>query len=104
MANEAEGGREPSTCVLYNGTGIASDSCDPPCRPADQLLAAGAAVTSPSVLLVDAALVERIADARALPDHIVIVATDATAQAELGRRAEMSVAGIADALARHAII
>src|SRR5687768_18382127 len=104
MANETDGGRDAPTCKLYHGPGIASDSFDSPSQPADQLLAAGAAVNSPSVLLVDAKLVDRIGDARAVPDHVVIVATDEAAQAELGRRADVSLAGIADAAARRAIV
>ena len=104
MANEAEGARDAPTCVLYHGPGIASDSFDSPSRPADQLLAADTDVTSPSVLLVDAKLVDRIGDARAVPDHVVIVATDGAAAAELGRRADVSLAGIADAAGRRAIV
>ena len=52
----------------------------------------------------DAGLVERIGEARTVPDHVVIVATDARAEAALGRRAHISLAGTADAAARRAIL
>jgi len=90
--------------VLYGGSSIASDSCDAPCRPAEQLLAADTEATSASVLLVDATLVARVRDARALPDQTVIVATDSAAETALGRRAQISLAGITDASARRAIL
>ena len=93
MATKADGARDAPTCVLYHGPGIASDDFDSPSLPADQLLAAGADVTSASVLLVDAKFVDRIGEARAVPDHVVIVATDDAAKAELGRRADALARG-----------
>ena len=89
-------------CVLYARPGIACDLCDSPYRPADELLAAGTA-TAPSVLLVDAGLVERIRDPHSVPEHAVIVATDEHAAATLGKRAELSLVGIADTATRRTI-
>jgi HD-GYP domain-containing protein (c-di-GMP phosphodiesterase class II) len=88
--------------VLYARPGTACDICDSPVRPAEELLATGDAA-GPSVLLVDAELVERIRDPRAVPEHAVIVALDEYAAAELGKRAEMSLAGFKGASARRAI-
>ena len=90
-------------CVLFSGLGVASDG-ESPHQPADQLLTAGNGSTTASVLLVDALLVDRVGDASALPEHVVIVATDERATAALGRRAELSLAGIADRAARRAMI
>ena len=104
MANEAESKGDSPACVLYHGPGIASDSVDSPSRPAEELIGAGAVATSAAVLLVDAGLVERIGDARAIPPHVVVVATDEVAEVALGRRAEISLVGIADAAARRAIL
>ena len=104
MSTEAESERDAPTCETYGGWGNASDSGDPPCRPADQLLTAGTVITSPSVLLVDSTLVERVDDAGAVPREVVIVATDELAASALGRRAELSIAGIVDAAARRAIL
>jgi HD-GYP domain-containing protein (c-di-GMP phosphodiesterase class II) len=103
MAKDTEDGRD-AACNVYAGTGIASDGFDPPCRPAQQLLAAGADVTSPAVLLVDATLAEQIGGAPALPAHVVIVATDEAAAAVLGRRATLSLAGVADEAARRTVL
>jgi len=104
MAIEAESARDAPACTIYGGRGIAPDGCDPPCRPADQLLGTGAGVASASVLLVDATLLERIGDASAVPEHVVIVATDEPAESALGRRAELSIAEVTDAVARRAVL
>ena len=94
-----------SACVLYHGPANPPDSPDSPWRPAEELLAAGPATTgSPAVLLVDASLLEHIGDSRAVRDDIVIVATDVDAEAALGHRADLSLAGIRDSAARHAVL
>src|SRR6476659_5040604 len=100
MNDDVVPGQDAPACVLYSATGIASDICHSRCRPAEEMFAAGNVRTSPSVLLVDATLVARIADARALPDHVVIVATDAEAEAALGGRVEISLAGVTEGLVR----
>jgi len=104
MANEAERERDAPTCVMYAGRGIASDNGELPRRPAEELLGSATVVTSASVLLVDGSLVERVGDASAVPDHVVIVATDEPAASTLGRRADLSIAGITDAAARRAVL
>jgi HD-GYP domain-containing protein (c-di-GMP phosphodiesterase class II) len=98
-----EGATGTPACVVYAGRGAARDVCDSSCRPADELLVPGAAA-APAVLLADTALAERINDPRAVPEHVVIVAADEGASASLGRRAEHSLAGVADAAARRAIV
>jgi HD-GYP domain-containing protein (c-di-GMP phosphodiesterase class II) len=104
VTNQAAGRRDAPACVLYSGFDVASESCDALCRPAEQLLADGAAATLPSVLLVDATLVARVGDAHAVAHHVVIVAADQAAEAALGRRADISLAGMTDAAARRAIL
>jgi HD-GYP domain-containing protein (c-di-GMP phosphodiesterase class II) len=99
-----EGGTETPVCVLYAGPRVTTGDGDLPCRPAGELLADRAAITWASVLLVDEELVERIRDLHTLPEHAVVVAADARAAAALGPRAEISLAGIADPAARHAIL
>ena len=89
-------------CVLYARAGTACDVCDSPYRPADELLTA-ATIMTPSVLLVDATLAERIHDPRSVPEHAIIVATDEQAAAALGKRAALSLAGMTDVAARRAI-
>ena len=103
MVNQAEGARHAHTCVLYRSPRISSNSLDSPSRSADELLAADAVATA-AVLLVDASLLERLGDSRDVPDHVVMVATDEAAETALGRRAQISLAGIADAAARRAIL
>jgi HD-GYP domain-containing protein (c-di-GMP phosphodiesterase class II) len=97
-----KGGTETPACVLYARPGTTCDLCGSPYRPAHELLAADTA-TTPSVLLVDAGLVERIRDPHSVPEHAVIVATDEQAAAALGRRAELSLAGISDAATRRTV-
>jgi HD-GYP domain-containing protein (c-di-GMP phosphodiesterase class II) len=53
---------------------------------------------------VDASLLERIGDPRTVRDDVVIVATDEDAEAALGRRADLSLAGIADSAARRQVL
>ena len=91
-------------CVLYHGTSPSSDGFALPSRPAEELLEAGLTTTSPAVLLVDASLLARVGDARGVPDHVVIVAADKDAEAALGHRAALSVAGILDAAARREVL
>jgi HD-GYP domain-containing protein (c-di-GMP phosphodiesterase class II) len=104
VSKEDDGGRETPVCVLYSGSGVASTSCDLPCRPADELFASDADAASPTVLLVDATLVARVTDPRAVPNHAVIVAADDAAEAALGSRADLSLVGIDEAEARREIL
>lgn len=104
MNNDDAVGQDAPPCILYSAPGVASDICNSRCLPADELLAAGDVRTSPAVLFVDKTLVARIADARALPGHVVIVSTDAAAEAALGERVEISLAGVTEALVRNAIV
>src|SRR5690349_5853972 len=99
-----QGGAETPACVLYAGPGTTPDICDSECRPAELLFAAGANAASPAVLLVDATLAARVNDVHDMPGHAVIVATDDGAAQALGDRTELSLAGVADAAARHAVI
>src|ERR1700716_1393450 len=91
-------------CVLYHGSASPPDDLDSPWRPAGELLPAGPVTASPAVLLVDASLLERLGDSRAVPDDVVVVATDNDTEAALGRRAELSLAGISDAAARQMVL
>ena len=101
MIDTSKSDEDPNACVLYYGPGIEPDASGARWRPADELFAG---VTSPAVLLVDASLIERVADARSLPNSVVIVAADRSAHDALGRRAEMSVAAIADEAARREVL
>jgi hypothetical protein len=47
----------------------------------------------PTVLIVDATMLERIAELCSLPDDIIIVATDEASETALGRRADISLVG-----------
>jgi len=89
-------------CVLYARPGTACDVCDSRYRPADELLTA-ATIMTPSVLLVDATLAERIRDPRSVPEHAIIVATDEQAATALGKRAALSLAGMTEVAARRAL-
>ena len=62
-------------CVLYHGSASPPDDPDSPWRPVEELLSAGPVTASPAVLLVDASLLERLGDSRAVPDDVVVVAT-----------------------------
>src|SRR4051812_8340533 len=104
MIAEVQVGGDMPSCVLYHGTATPPESSDSPSRPVEELLAAGPVAASPAVLLVDVSLLARIGDARAVPDHVIVVATDEQAEAALGRRAEFSLAGIPDAAARRAVL
>ena len=101
MIDTAESDDDPTACVTYHGPGIEPDASGARWRPAEELFAG---VNSPAVLLVDASLLERVGDARSLPNHVVIVAADRSAHDALGRRAEMSVAAIADEAARREVL
>ncbi len=97
MIDTGKSDADPTACALYHGPGLEPDTSGERWRPAEELFAG---VTAPAVLLVDASLLERIGDVRSLPDNVVIVAADKSARDALGRRAEMSVAEMADKTAR----
>ncbi|HEX7979117.1 MAG TPA: HD domain-containing phosphohydrolase [Gemmatimonadaceae bacterium] len=99
-----EHGKETPTCVVYAGRDVACNIYGAPCRPADVLLEDGVAARSPAVLLMDDKLIARIGAVHALPEHVVIVATDAPAAAALGERAELSFAGVEAVSDRRAIL
>jgi HD-GYP domain-containing protein (c-di-GMP phosphodiesterase class II) len=99
-----ESATDTLACPVYAARGTVCDIGDPPCRPADELLTAGAAAISPAVLLVDGGIVDRVTAPHAVPEHVVLVATDAGAEASLGPRASFSLAGVTDATSRQALL
>jgi HD-GYP domain-containing protein (c-di-GMP phosphodiesterase class II) len=104
MSDETEIRAEPTVCGLYHGPGIEADSTVGSWRPAEELFAAGPGLDSPAVLLVDASLLERVAAAHAIPEHVVIIANDVAALGALGPRVAISLAGISDAATRKVVL
>ena len=104
MVDRVDVGEHRPACVLYHGPANPPGGATSPWRPAEELLAGGPATASPAVLLVDSSLLERIGDPRAVRDDVVIVATDKDAGTALGHRADLSLADIPNAAARHAVL
>lgn len=104
MIDAVEDGRGAPACLVYHGAGIKPGGVDASWRSADELFGPGAAAPSPAVLLVDASLLERIASSRTIPDHAVVVATDKPSEDALGDRADIALAGIEDAAAKHIVL
>ena len=94
----------PANCIIYYGPRTAPDETDRArWRPAEELFATGAG-SDPSVLVVDASMLERRELLRKLPRRVVFVAADDIAQTALGRRAPISIAGVNDNLARNRVL
>jgi HD-GYP domain-containing protein (c-di-GMP phosphodiesterase class II) len=70
-------------------------------RSADELLASPDVGNVPAVLLVDGSMLDRIGDLRNLPRHVILIAADAAADAALGVRAHLSVAGMPDGAGKY---
>lgn len=104
MVDDVEDGGNAPACVVYHGPGVEPDPVGARWRSVEELLAPGAATSSPAVLLVDASLVERIARASTIPNHTVVVATDKSSENALGGRADIALSGIADAAARQMVL
>lgn len=60
----------------------------------DELLTRGRSDDEPAVVIVDELLLDRVEELSALRHHVVLVAADGKAEAALGERATISIAGI----------
>jgi HD-GYP domain-containing protein (c-di-GMP phosphodiesterase class II) len=69
-------------------------------RSADELLANRLIDDTPAVLIADGPLLERFRMLRDVPGHVVIVAADAASATALGKRADIVIAGLHDAVAK----
>jgi HD-GYP domain-containing protein (c-di-GMP phosphodiesterase class II) len=63
-------------------------------QSATELIASGDAADAAAMLLVDGSTSERASDLRDLPEHVVVVATDAEAEREFAGRVDASLAGV----------
>jgi HD-GYP domain-containing protein (c-di-GMP phosphodiesterase class II) len=61
-------------------------------QSASELIASGEGADAAAVLLVDASTSERVSELRDLPEHVVVVATDADAERALAGRVDVSLA------------
>src|SRR5262245_14155772 len=61
-------------------------------------------VDEAAVVIVERTLLERFGELRGLPDHFVFVAADAESEATLGRRADITTAGVSDDAARVSLL
>jgi len=103
-----------AVCLIYHGTQCAPDDLGAAltaercattrCRPASELLTKPAPANAPAVLVADGALLERHRELRDLPWHVVIVAADGAAETVLGRRADVTMANVRDAVARASLL
>ncbi|HEU4994134.1 MAG TPA: GAF domain-containing protein [Gemmatimonadaceae bacterium] len=95
----ARDGRRPATdFTVYHGPGFGPDAfptSHATWRPYVELLARRGAGNEPTVLIVDATMLERLAELRDLPGHVIIVAGDKASRVALGRRAHVSLVGVA---------
>src|SRR6186997_265388 len=81
----------PANCIIYYGPRTAPDESDlPRWRPAEELFAKGSG-GDPSVLVVDASMLEHRENLRRLPRRVVFVTADDASQEALGRRSPISI-------------
>jgi HD-GYP domain-containing protein (c-di-GMP phosphodiesterase class II) len=107
MLDARDARRHATVSTIYHGPG-----CDPGAFPTShatwrsyvELLARRGAGNEPTVLIVDATMLERIAELRDLPDHVIIVAGDEASSTALGRRAHVSLVGVAGAAGRRQLL
>jgi HD-GYP domain-containing protein (c-di-GMP phosphodiesterase class II) len=69
-------------------------------RSADELLGGHTIDDAPAVLIADGALLARFRMLRDVPGHVVIVAADTASASALGKRADIVIAGLNDAVAK----
>ena len=94
----------PANCIIYHSPRTVPDQADRArWRPVDELFEKER-IDEPAVLVVDASMLARRDLLRKLPRRVVFVAADDTAQAALGRRAPISIAGVGDDLARRRVL
>ena len=94
----------PANCIIYHGPRTAPDDSEPGrWRPAEELFAKGSGA-DPSVLVVDASMLEHREQLRKLPRRVVLVAADDASQTALGRRSPISIVGVTDRLARNRVL
>ena len=94
----------PATCIIYHGPRTVPNESDRGrWRPAEELFEKGSG-GDPSVLVVDASMLEHRENLRRLPRRVVFVAADDASQTALGRRAPISIAGVQDRVARNRVL
>jgi HD-GYP domain-containing protein (c-di-GMP phosphodiesterase class II) len=100
-------------CVVYHGTGTSpSDfavSTDEHAavvfwRIADRLRDGHAAETHPAALIADSAVLSQVGELRDLPTHLVILVADVGSAATLGHRADASLVGVGDTVAKARVL
>jgi HD-GYP domain-containing protein (c-di-GMP phosphodiesterase class II) len=62
-------------------------------RPAAEFFARGHVLDQPTVLIMDATMLEHVSELRNIPEHVIIVAADSASEAALGERADISLVG-----------
>jgi len=94
----------PANCIIYHGPRTVPDESDRArWRPAEELFERGSG-GDPSVLVVDASMLEHRENLRRLPRRVVFVAADDASETALGRRAPISIAGVQDRVARNRVL
>jgi HD-GYP domain-containing protein (c-di-GMP phosphodiesterase class II) len=73
-------------------------------RPAAELLAKSVPNDRPAVMLVDASMLGRVGELRVVPRHVILVAADMPSQRALRRRAQISLAGVNEEIARQRLL
>lgn len=107
MLDAPDARRHATDYTIYHGPG-----CGPAAflishatwRPYVELLAQRGAGNEPTVLIVDATMLERLAELRDLPDHVIIVAGDEASRTALGRHAHVSLVGVAGTGGRRQVL
>src|SRR5262245_45341071 len=84
---------EREICAIYGATHI-DLGLSAMLRPAPELFSGAELDGAPAVLVLDGSLLAHQDELRRLPRHVVIVAADATAEARLGVRADLSFVGL----------
>ena len=104
MTEAAGARRQPRSCIVYHGPSSDPDAFltsptagEASWRPAAEFFARGRVVNQPTVLIMDATMLEHVSALRGIAGHVIIVAADSASEAALGERADISLVDAAGA-------